>query len=368
VQRQVESGDGLTAAEALALQAALAGLGALKPARRSADAAAAARALPYGLGGLAPGAQPPREAAQPAALPQIGALALPPLTPAQRRRRVAFKVAAIVSVLLHAGSLCAFLAWHGADVGAVEQPSEAISVEIVASHTLEAAQPKQIPEPAPAPEATAPVEGVQEPSKTARPEPAPQPEPEPEVAVPQPPLIIPEAAEEVKRAAKVEVPGKVEAPPVPVQGPTEVVPEPPKAQAADEDVEARRKQRETEHKKKAPRRAPKGGVTAKAKAGKGTGGERASARRGSLLNYAAHVRARVARNKPPGGGLRGTAVVAFGVTTSGRLAFARVSRSSGSAALDRLAVAAVRGAAPFPTPPAGATAAQLQFSIPFYFE
>jgi protein TonB len=77
------------------------------------------------------------------------------------------------------------------------------------------------------------------------------------------------------------------------------------------------------------------------------------------------VRARVAGNKPATSGYRGRAVVAFGVTRSGGLAYARIRRSSGSAALDRLALGAVRGAAPFPPPPPGATR---QFSIPFNFQ
>ncbi len=84
--------------------------------------------------------------------------------------------------------------------------------------------------------------------------------------------------------------------------------------------------------------------------------------------YAAQICARVAANKPAGGGLRGTATVHFGLTTSGGLAFASVSRTSGVAMLDQLAVSAVRQSAPFPPPPAGATTAQLRFSIPFYFQ
>ena len=87
-----------------------------------------------------------------------------------------------------------------------------------------------------------------------------------------------------------------------------------------------------------------------------------------MVSYAAEVRARVAGNKPPGGGLRGTAVVQFGLTPSGGLAYAGLARSSGDTQLDQLAVAAVRSAAPFPTPPSGATSAQLRFAIPFHFQ
>jgi protein TonB len=86
------------------------------------------------------------------------------------------------------------------------------------------------------------------------------------------------------------------------------------------------------------------------------------------MSYATRVRAQVARNKPGGRRTRGTAVVSFGIAASGDLAFAAIARSSGSQALDQAALSAVRGAAPFATPPAGATAGQLQFSIPFQFK
>jgi protein TonB len=79
------------------------------------------------------------------------------------------------------------------------------------------------------------------------------------------------------------------------------------------------------------------------------------------------VRAQVARNKPSGTGHRGTALVSFGVSSSGGLSYARLARSSGNAALDRAALAAVRRAAPFGPPPGGAAPGQLRFSVPFYF-
>jgi len=85
------------------------------------------------------------------------------------------------------------------------------------------------------------------------------------------------------------------------------------------------------------------------------------------LSYAARVRAKVARHKPPGNGHRGIATVSFGASLSGGLAYARLARSSGSATLDRAALGAVRRAAPFGSPPAGASPGQLRFSVPFYF-
>jgi protein TonB len=278
-------------------------------------------------------------------------------------------VAAVVSSILHAGVVLAFVGWvERTDVGAVPQPSEAVSVEMVASHTLEALQPKPASEPAAAPEATAPVEGKSEASDAAAGKADPSPKPE---AVEPPPVAPPGTTETEIRAARQDDTPPNDAPltpdPAESPNPTEAVPEPPKAKVTKDEPLAKAKDRKKPE-KKAAERAPKGGVTSKAQTGKGSGRQRASASSGSLLSYAAHVRARVAANKPSGGGLRGTAVVAFGLTPSGALAFAGVAPSSGNATLDRLALAAVRGASPFPPPPVGATSAQLRFSISFYFE
>jgi protein TonB len=296
----------------------------------------------------------------------IGDVALD-LLPAQRRRRIAFKVSAFLSVLLHAGSLYAFISWHNpTDIGAVSAVSEAISVEIATTKTLEALQQKQIPEPAPAPEATAPVEGKTEAAEVKVAKPEETPPPEPEVIVPPEPFRLPGLSQDLVPAKQAELPVKTEAPSLPELGPAEELARPPNTVTVEHIAPP--KPPKPPEKKKAPERAPKGGTTSRVQAGKGTGGERATASTGALLNYAAHVRARVAANKPSGGGLRGTAMVLFGLSKSGGLVFASVVRSSGNSTLDGLAVAAVRQSAPFPRPPDGATAAQLRFSIPFYFQ
>lgn len=56
---------------------------------------------------------------------------------------------------------------------------------------------------------------------------------------------------------------------------------------------------------------------------------------------------------PPGAKPVQGGIVSFGLDETGRLTFAGVKISSGSADLDRAAVAAVRAAAPFPAPPTG---------------
>jgi len=297
-----------------------------------------------------------------------GTHAVSPLAALQQQRRKVLKAAIVLSVLLHAGSLYALLHRPDAgEVGAIEALSDAITVELVQTTTLETALPKLKPEPAPAVESSAPTEGRTEASdaKTAKAEKMLEPEPR-EVIVPEPPLRFEELSKDLTPPIRMSAPADAAVPPVEKETLTKVVPEPAQERAQEE------RQREPPPRRKIQKRtaerAPKGGVTSKAQAGRGAGGQRASASTGSILSYAAHVRARVATNKPSGGGLRGTATVHFGLTTSGGLAFAAVSRTSGVAMLDQLAVSAVRQSAPFPPPPAGATTAQLRFSIPFYFQ
>ena len=87
---------------------------------------------------------------------------------------------------------------------------------------------------------------------------------------------------------------------------------------------------------------------------------------GAVSGYGARVRARILANRPSASGV-GRAVVTFGVASSGGLRFVRLARSSGDGRLDQAALAAVRRSSPFPTPPAGASAAQLTFTIGLSF-
>lgn len=97
----------------------------------------------------------------------------------------------------------------------------------------------------------------------------------------------------------------------------------------------------------------------------GAGGK--SGASGSAINvYASRVRAKILSRRPSAAGY-GTAVVSFGLTASGGLQYVRIARSSGNSGLDQKALASVRRASPFPTPPSGAKASQLRFSIPFQF-
>ena len=93
----------------------------------------------------------------------------------------------------------------------------------------------------------------------------------------------------------------------------------------------------------------------------------ASATPGAIQRYAAQVRAVLARSKPTGRGRRGTVNITFRISEAGKVAFARVSGSSGNTLFDDAAVNAVTRAS-FPPPPGGMTETQLTYVIPFHLK
>jgi protein TonB len=304
-------------------------------------------------------------------------------------RVLATAASAVTSFVLHGSVLAAVVLWGDAPPGAVMQPSEAISIEIIRSDVLEAAQASAKPEVAASASSVQPVIGeqkdaaasspeepraaahVEEPATTSRlPEEAPEeptllrdaaPEPEEATAIPdaapepEEATAIPDAAPERSAAADVpeDMPPPLAAPPRPIERARREAP-----------VQHRR-----EHTRDEAREASrKGAAQSRAARGSAQSSGRVSASPGAAINYAAVVRARVASRKPPGPGRRGTVVVIFGVSASGGLAFASISRSSGDPGLDGRVLTAVRSAAPFPAPPSGASARQRQFSMPFHFQ
>jgi periplasmic protein TonB len=87
----------------------------------------------------------------------------------------------------------------------------------------------------------------------------------------------------------------------------------------------------------------------------------------TLRAYAAELWAIIARHKPANIRRSGSAAVIFTVGADGNPGAIRIATSSGDDGLDEVAFAAIRAAAPFPPPPAGATEAQLTFKVPFHF-
>lgn len=133
------------------------------------------------------------------------------------------------------------------------------------------------------------------------------------------------------------------------------------------------KKKKTVKKKKAKKKrkksvAKRSGNKKKGASGKSRGGKKGKKRAsaGSVRSYGSRVRARILSRRPRNVG-KGRVTVSFGVTKSGGLRYARVSGGSASGATKRAALAAVRRSAPFPKPPAGASAGQLSFAISFTF-
>jgi protein TonB len=265
-------------------------------------------------------------------------------------------VAIVVSCVLHAAAAAAVLvsAMTLSEYGVLQNETDASSLETTQTFVLESTLSEPVETAAAAAMPLGSVEQVDQQKEVE------------EVAVEE------AAAPTAVRTANID-PDAVDATEEPLevlQGsgePAEALPEKAVEPKPDAKPEERKKKKSEESKAERSRRQTAGGPTSRANASNGATSGRASASRGSVLSYAARVRAKVAGNKPGGRGHRGTARVSFGVSSSGGLAFAHLSRSSGNSALDQAALSAVRRAAPFGPPPAGTSAAQLRFSIPFYF-
>lgn len=83
--------------------------------------------------------------------------------------------------------------------------------------------------------------------------------------------------------------------------------------------------------------------------------------------YTALLWQRIEMHRPAGIELAGSALVEFRLDHTGHLVSADIARSSGIVLLDRLALRAVKDAAPFPPPPADLAEADLAFSVPVNF-
>jgi protein TonB len=88
----------------------------------------------------------------------------------------------------------------------------------------------------------------------------------------------------------------------------------------------------------------------------------------AMQAYARTLWAQIISHKPRGIRFQGTVMLSFSLSVSGDLLSADVSRSSGIGSLDQAALGALKDAAPFPQPPAGLSAGQLSFTIPFTFQ
>ena len=110
-----------------------------------------------------------------------------------------------------------------------------------------------------------------------------------------------------------------------------------------------------------------GGASARSeRATESTASAPAAASPGAVREYSRYVTQALARTKPKGTGRLGTVRVKLTIGAGGELALATITKSSGLPQLDELAVGAVRRTR-FPVPPAGMTAPQLTFEVPYHF-
>ena len=131
------------------------------------------------------------------------------------------------------------------------------------------------------------------------------------------------------------------------------------------------KTKKKEKKKKKKSRAANT-KTAAAKIGKGQKGRQNKVSgRASLTNYLGKINAHIGRYKYYSEDLRrkrvtGKVVIRFSIARSGRVLRARVVKSSGSKALDKIALNAIKRASPFPPVPNGVRLNE-PFSVPMFY-
>jgi protein TonB len=294
------------------------------------------------------------------------------------RFRAAIAAAGAISLTLHVAVAALFLmTWQRNELGVLSEPTNAINVEFIATPTLESAPASVQETPVGSESSVAQAVGAEadseakslsevKPDESAEVAPVAAP-----VPAPASPTVVPsiESTETIiAGAAEIEdslPPPQASSPAEPEQTPQRV------ARQAEQPKKRTEKVVDAKTAKKAAdadaQTKKKGGAASRASAATKPGASRASASTGDIAGYAARVRARVAGNKPSGGGLKGTPTVSFGVSQSGGLSFVRLKRSSGVAALDQAAMGAVRRAAPFPPPPPGVSASRLSFTMPIYF-
>lgn len=290
---------------------------------------------------------------------------------ARRRSRagqIAVRIASILSSLLvHGGALAAVVLWIDSRPGAIEPPTEAISIEMLETQVIEAVAESAMPEAAASPSSVQSEAGMPAPSAAASASAdkvAPL-QPVEQVAARE----LPDAGDATPQGIDVEK-GNLETtePAGTERGKAETNRAPadktPRAEQETKRPNAAKRRHPDQRSTTESRPSKQGGAPSRASKGQSSSAGQVSASRGSAVNYAALVRARVAARKPAGSGRSGTVVVSFGISPSGALASVGLARSSGDSGLDSRVLSAVRGAGPFPAPPPGANR---RFAMPFYF-
>lgn len=293
-------------------------------------------------------------------MPIAGAFASPASAPRTR----AIAICATASVIVHAALVFAWAGQTLRDSGAVRTTNVAVSLELTATEFFDQAVKSEAAALAAAESVVSEAAGADEDRRSTAEasEPAAIPTQDPMREEETPPHETPVEAlapPMADAAAQAELPAAS-------QPPVERKPEPVREQPRRR-VEVAEKTRNSAKDVQDQAAQKKGGARSSGQAAKVGAAGRVSASGGDISGYTSRVRARVAANRPAArGSARGTAMVSFGISSSGGLSFVRISRSSGNAGLDQLAVGAVRRSAPFPPPPA-AIAGRTTITMPFYF-
>jgi TonB family protein len=239
--------------------------------------------------------------------------------------------------------------------GAVDVPTDAISINLETTDILNTAEQRAVTNAAAGTPAASGEDGKQEKSEQ-------QPQ-EPQRDLPKEAERTPAADEPVKAEAAAER-EKQEA----EQRERRARERAEEQKRQERDAEARETERErraeereeAEERRREKRKGAKVHSGANGSRGQQASSGRVSASQGAIENYRALVRAQIARST--GGSATGIAGVSFSISPSGHLISVQITKSSGNRAVDQGALAAVRRASPFPPPPKGMTAAQLYFT------
>jgi periplasmic protein TonB len=291
--------------------------------------------------------------------------ALPLIPPADGRDRVGWARCILAAVALHVAVL-AFVNWPRSDraVGAGGTDLEAISIDVVSASAIEANVTAIVVDSAAAMARLARQEGAERQQTAAMDIPDRKRETKPDapakaadLVVPdiivKPEPLIPDAPAIVIAPTKSERP--VEGPQTPNEQELQMQATIAAAPSAPSDP---------------PPAETLGGATARGTSVVALAAQSAAiASAGEISAYGSSVQRAVAQNPPKvprGIRMVGDVKIEFALALDGSLAYARVIASSGDAALDETALAAVR-TAKFPAPPAGSKAGELTYTIPMKF-
>lgn len=295
-----------------------------------------------------------------------------PAVPEQRQASTALAV--LISLLLH-GAALAWIVYQPPieTIGGGGQNLEAISIEVVTAAALESLSSKASASAAGAAGEVADTVGIAAPAQIETAAAAPtklDDKPEPDRPPPPPPDVVakPDPAPEADtpltiaetQAPKAEPP--INRPPdeTPVKRlatPRPEIAEPKPETPPETVVHAASEAQPT---------VVTGGATTRATAERIEAEAAAGASPGELARYALAVRLALGRTRPPHAGIKGKVIVSFRLSLQGTVEKTDIHRTSGSAGLDRAALAAVHAAA-FPLPPPGSTDAQRSYTVPFDF-